>query len=782
MSRRTRLAAILGAGTALLAALWLAPIPGAAQTTPASGVRVQQDGVDQGGRATTINCAPNIVCTLPPGSSVVTISGGGGGGAGSPGGAIGDLQINAGGGIFGGYAGATCGAGDFVSGLSTAGALTCATPAGGGGGAPTTAQYVTLAVDGTLTNERVLTGTANQVVLTDGGAGNAVTLSLPQSIHTAATPTFATLTLTGQLLAADGTLAAPGIAFASSPGTGWVWDGFGLNLIFGGALRYYVSPDGLAILGDASNSGNLSLTGTVGEGARIAFQARAVTFTPAAGQAVLYVDPTAKNLYLKDDAGVIKHGVQTATCSAGDFVSAISNAGGVTCGTPVGGGGAPASATYLTQTPDAGLSSEQALSLLGSGLMLNTTATGVVSIFAGSTCGGGTFATQISASGALTCGTPSGGGTVTHTAGALTVNQLVIGNAADDLKVLGTLGTTTTVLHGNAAGAPTFGPVVSADLSLTATSCTNQFVTAISTGGVGTCTTATLASAQFANQGTTTTVLHGHAAGNPSWGAVALAADVSGRLPYANLTAATAASRLLGRTDASAGDWQEITLGTNLSMSGTTLNASGSGGGGAPTNAQYVVLALDGTLTDERVLTGGTTGPGITITDGGAGSTVTVDITRERWGVVAADITHTPSSVALENVTGLSASVCATSTEVWQIEVQLAYTAANVTVDIKFAWSVPTGATMLWATHQISNSNFFFNPVTAGSAPDALWTEATQPISASAALTTGAFFRGWLYCSTTSGTLQLQFAQGTSNASNLVIKKGSTAIFRRVIN
>ncbi len=63
------------------------------------------------------------------------------------------------------------------------------------GGAPTGASYVTLATNGTLTSERVLTGTSNQVVVTDGGAGSTVTLSTPQNIHTSATPQFARLGL-----------------------------------------------------------------------------------------------------------------------------------------------------------------------------------------------------------------------------------------------------------------------------------------------------------------------------------------------------------------------------------------------------------------------------------------------------------------------------------------------------------------------------------------------------------------------------------------------------------
>jgi len=44
-------------------------------------------------------------------------------------------------------------------------------------------------------------------------------------------------------------------------------------------------------------------------------------------------------------------------------------------------------------------------------------------------------------------------------------------------------------------------------------------------------------------------------------------------------------------------------------------------GGGAPTDAQYVTLSTDGDLSAERVLTAGTN---ITLTDGGAGGTLTI--------------------------------------------------------------------------------------------------------------------------------------------------------------
>lgn len=61
---------------------------------------------------------------------------------------------------------------------------------------------------------------------------------------------------------------------------------------------------------------------------------------------------------------------------------------------------------------------------------------------------------------------PATSGTVTHTTGALTANAVVLGNGTADIKVLASLGTTTTLLHGNASGAPTFSAVsLSADVT-----------------------------------------------------------------------------------------------------------------------------------------------------------------------------------------------------------------------------------------------------------------------------------------------------------------------------
>ena len=68
----------------------------------------------------------------------------------------------------------------------------------GGGGAPTSATYVTLTTNSSLTNERTLAVTAGHLSITDGGAGNAVTLSLSNTAVSPGSYTAANITVDQQ--------------------------------------------------------------------------------------------------------------------------------------------------------------------------------------------------------------------------------------------------------------------------------------------------------------------------------------------------------------------------------------------------------------------------------------------------------------------------------------------------------------------------------------------------------------------------------------------------------
>ena len=125
---------------------------------------------------------------------------------------------------------------------------------------------------------------------------------------------------------------------------------------------------------------------------------------------------------------------------------------------------------------------------------------------------------------------------------------------------------------------------------------------------------------------------------------------------------------------------------------GTTKWAAASGtagsGGGAPTDAQYVTLAANASLSDERVLVVGT---GLQLTDGGANSNVTVDAsgaTTSNIGVVQLQDSATDGTVdkaitpnAVYDVSGvLQTNIAATgATNAAGIATNVTNIATNVT-------------------------------------------------------------------------------------------------------
>lgn len=145
--------------------------------------------------------------------------------------------------------------------------------------------------------------------------------------------------------------------------------------------------------------------------------------------------------------------------------------------------------------------------------LINPTGLGTVTSVAASFTGGlvSVGGSPITTAGTLafTVAGTSGGvpyfssATTWASSGVLTNHAVVLGGGAAAAPYTISVGASNTYLKGSTGADPAFSAI-------------------------------TLASADFANQGTTVTVLHGNGSGNPSFSPVRLTADVSGILPLAN--------------------------------------------------------------------------------------------------------------------------------------------------------------------------------------------------------------------------------------------------------
>jgi hypothetical protein len=211
-------------------------------------------------------------------------------------------------------------------------------------------------------------------------------------------------------------------------------------------------------------------------------------------------------------------------------------------------------------TSDTGLSAAQFMGSLGTGIIKNTTSTGVFSIAIASdfpTLNQSTTGTAANITGVLGSGSmPTFTGDVTNSGLAMTVG-----------KINGTslAGLTTGLLKNTTAtGVPSI-----------ATAGTDYVIPSGSiTGNAATATALSTA-------GTTTTVLHGNAAGAPTYSAVALATDVTGNLPNANL-ASQSANTVLGSLTATTPSGLAIPSCSSVTSNLIWTSGTGFGCGGIP--------------------------------------------------------------------------------------------------------------------------------------------------------------------------------------------------------
>lgn len=350
---------------------------------------------------------------------------------------------------------------------------------GGGGGAPTTAQYWTGAADATLSAEKNLGALATGLVLNTGGLPTAYT-------GTSCTYAIQALDASG---AASTCRAAPTIPTDISGEQYWT----------------------------AAASGNLSAEKNLGAFTGLVLDT-AGTPSAYAGTSCAYA------IQALDASGA------ATTCRAAPTIPTDLSA-----------------EPFVTKTASASLSNEFALGSLATGILLNTTTTGVPTVYAGTSCSAGQYMNALNASGVKTCAQ------VAYSQLSGTPIVPTVGGAANDLQIndgLGNLagygGTScayavkSLLTDGTSTctAAPTIPTDVSAASYITKVaegSLSNEFALGSLGNGLLLNTTTTGVPTIYGGASCTNQFPRSlNASGAPTCASVSLTADVTGIVPLAN--------------------------------------------------------------------------------------------------------------------------------------------------------------------------------------------------------------------------------------------------------
>lgn len=204
--------------------------------------------------------------------------------------------------------------------------------------------------------------------------------------------------------------------------------------------------------------------------------------------------------------------------------------------------------------------------------------------------------------------------------------------------------------------------------------------------------------------------------------------EVTGDLPFSKFVQASAGSKLVGRQSGSAGDFGEITLGANLSMSGSTLSAAITGIGQVKTAHK------------------------------------------------AADTTRN-STVTLTDDPDLTFAVAAN--EVYIVQATLLLD-GGVTPDYKFGWSYPVGTTMNWGAVGGTPTSWEATATSTGQSPLKIETGTLGQGATSGSVVCGVILHVVVAVGANAGAVALQWAQNVSDAANTTIKAHSSLVAVRV--